>query len=325
MRYFSLYQYKLPINSGLILRGQQQKTRSGLICYLQENKKEGWGEISPLIGFSRETLNEAQKQTVQWLENWQQNKIDDVEKCYPSVAFGLSMALRELVQPFPKLKSLQTVPLCSDSSENTIHSLQRSNPKIVKLKVGRYSPQQDAKNVQQLLTSCPEIFLRLDTNRAWSLDTASEFAKQLSLAEKARIEFIEEPCHTPAQSLQFAKNQQIRIAWDESIQDPKFQLHPQEWLSAIIIKPTLIGSLEKCLNLIEQAKSLGLTTVISSSIESSLGLSQLAQLAEYFTPDTPAGLDTLSLMQHQLLRKFPTSSLPLYGIESPYLQKIYSK
>ncbi|MNV14106.1 o-succinylbenzoate synthase [compost metagenome] len=63
------------------------------------------------------------------------------------------------------------------------------------------------------------------------------------------------------------------------------------------------------------AHALGLTAVISSSIESSLGLTQLARIAAWLTPDTIPGLDTLNLMQAQLVRRWPDNSLPLVDVE----------
>ncbi len=62
------------------------------------------------------------------------------------------------------------------------------------------------------------------------------------------------------------------------------------------------------------AHALGLTAVISSSIESSLGLTQLARIAAWLTPDTVPGLDTLNLMQAQLLRPWPDSALPCLDV-----------
>lgn len=57
------------------------------------------------------------------------------------------------------------------------------------------------------------------------------------------------------------------------------------------------------------AHALGLTAVISSSIESSLGLTQLARIAAWLTPGTLPGLDTLHLMQAQQVR-WPGNALP---------------
>ena len=79
----------------------------------------------------------------------------------------------------------------------------------------------------------------------------------------------------------------------------------------MVIKPTLTGSLEKVREQVQAAHALGLTAVISSSIESSLGLTQLARIAAWLTPDTIPGLDTLSLMQAQQIRHWPGSPLPL--------------
>ena len=60
----------------------------------------------------------------------------------------------------------------------------------------------------------------------------------------------------------------------------------------------------------------GLTAVISSSIESSLGLMQLARIAAWLTPDTIPGLDTLDLMQVQQVRRWPGSPLPLVDVDA---------
>ncbi|MNF12808.1 o-succinylbenzoate synthase [compost metagenome] len=64
------------------------------------------------------------------------------------------------------------------------------------------------------------------------------------------------------------------------------------------------------------AHALGLTAVISSSIESSLGLTQLARIAAWLTPQTIPGLDTLNLMQSQLVRRWPGNTLPHLDIEA---------
>ncbi len=78
----------------------------------------------------------------------------------------------------------------------------------------------------------------------------------------------------------------------------------------MVIKPMLTGSVQKIQQQVAAAKALGLTVVISSSIESSLGLTQLARIAAWLTPGTVPGLDTLQLMKTQLLRRWPQSDLP---------------
>ena len=89
-----------------------------------------------------------------------------------------------------------------------------------------------------------------------------------------------------------------------------------------MIKPMLTGTLEKCISLIEQAHLAGMQAVISSSLESSLGLTQLARITKQYTPEMVAGLDTLHLMTHQLLRPWQGSILPLADENSEFLRLI---
>ena len=93
-------------------------------------------------------------------------------------------------------------------------------------------------------------------------------------------------------------------------------------LAAIVIKPTLVGSIERCAELIAQAHALGIKAVISSSIESSFGLTQLARMAQQYTPNVTPGLDTLDLMDYQVVRTWPGSALPVVGLESEFVTEV---
>lgn len=58
-------------------------------------------------------------------------------------------------------------------------------------------------------------------------------------------------------------------------------------MRAVVIKPTLTGSVQKVQQQVAAAHALGLSAVISSSIESSLGLTQLARVAAADAADHP--------------------------------------
>ena len=73
-------------------------------------------------------------------------------------------------------------------------------------------------------------------------------------------------------------------------------------IAAVVLKPTILGGIERAMQFARKAKSLGLAAVISSSFESSLGILTLAHLAAAISgKDTPVGLDTLSWLEHDLL------------------------
>ncbi len=324
MKTAQLYRYSLPVETGIILRNRRLKQREGLIIHLKQADKEGWGEIAPLPEFSQETLAEAEIAVRQWIEKWLNHQDESLTSYPPSVAFGVSCALAELNGTLSEDANFQTVPLCyGDPDELYAELNQMQGEKIAKIKVGLYEANRDGLIADMFLEAIPDLKLRLDANRSWTLEKALLFASKIAPERKDRIQFLEEPCKTPELSRQFAEQTGINIAWDETVREPDFLVKKEPNLTAIVIKPTLVGSLEKCISLIEQAHQQGLIAVISSSIESSLGLTQLARLAQQYTPNTTPGLDTLNLMQHQLLRCWKGSLHPILGIDNPYIAKLY--
>ncbi|WP_145514449.1 o-succinylbenzoate synthase [Yersinia massiliensis] len=311
MRAATLYRYSLPMDAGVILRYQRLKSRDGILVKLQQGEQTGWGEIAPLPEFSQESLDDAQTAAAQWLQSWVTGDEPDLDPL-PSVAFGLSCALAELDQRLPLAADYRKAPLCTGDPDELFAVLQAlPGEKVAKVKVGLYEAVRDGMIVNVLLEALPDLKLRLDANRSWTRAKADGFAKYVNPELRSRIAFLEEPCKTRAESREFARDTGIAIAWDESVREADFQVEAEPGVAAIVIKPTLVGSIARCQQLVQQAYQAGLVAVISSSIESSLGLTQLARIAHWLTPAAVPGLDTLDLMQAQLLRPWPESTLPL--------------
>ncbi|KHD26642.1 O-succinylbenzoate synthase [Vibrio caribbeanicus] len=316
MRSAKLYRYELPMDSGVILREERLKQREGFVVELELDGETGRGEIAPLPGFSLESMDDAYSQLVEQLALWREGRTFEFDKLYPSVAFGLSMAQLELENQLPQSGCYQAAPLCSGDPDELLPKLNAmTGDKVAKIKVGLYEPIRDGMLVSLFLESIPDLTLRLDANRAWTAEKAQQFAKKVAPSLRGRIAFIEEPCQAPGDSFSFAINTGIAIAWDETLQHAirkdDFKLEDFNGAKAIIIKPTLIGSVQLCIELIERAKALGIKAVISSSIESSLGLTQLARLAQWQLPDEVPGLDTVGLFAQQLEVAWPGCDLPL--------------
>lgn len=324
IRKFQLYKYSIPVDSQLILRNRFLKKREGILVQVSCDDAQGWGEIAPLPEFSKETLEQALEQTIDWLKEWTNasGKLP-LEHLYPSVAFGLSCALAEMKGLLIEEGNYQIAPLCYGDPDELYEPLnQMQGEKVAKIKVGMYEANRDGLIADMLLEAIPDLHLRLDANRSWTLTKAQMFAKYVKPEHRARIQFLEEPCKTPVESLQFAEETGIAIAWDETVRESDFCVEKQPNLAAIVIKPTLVGSLQRCVQLIEQANNCGLKAVISSSIESSFGLTQLARIAQQYTPDTVPGLDTLDLMDYQVVRRWPGSRLPVADFDSEFVEQI---
>lgn len=327
IREYHLYQYSIPVDSQLILRNRFLKKREGLLVQIKCGEHEGWGEIAPLPEFSQETLSEARVQALDWLVRWDEARCHNqklpLENLFPSVAFGLSCALAELKGKLNAQGNYQVAPLCYGDPDELYEPLDNmQGEKVAKIKVGMYEANRDGMITDMLLEAIPDLQLRLDANRNWTPAKAQMFAKYVKPEHRARIQFLEEPCKTPQESLQFAEQTGIAIAWDETVRDAGFQVKKQPHLAAIVIKPTLVGSLDYCVELIQQAQQQGIKAVISSSLESSLGLTQLARIAQQYTPNVTPGLDTLSLMDYQVLRAWPGSDLPLLDLHSEFIVEL---
>ncbi|HAS1785499.1 TPA: o-succinylbenzoate synthase [Enterobacter cloacae] len=310
MRRAQVYRWQIPMDAGVVLRERRLKTRDGFFVHLREGEREGWGEIAPLPGFSLETLDEAQAALMAWTHDWREGD-DPALPDVPSAAFGISCALAELDGSLPDAANYRAAPLCTGDPDE-LFALLSAMPgeKVAKIKVGLYEAVRDGMVVNLLLEAIPDLRLRLDANRAWTPLKAQQFAKYVNPAYRSRIAFLEEPCKTRDDSRAFARETGIAIAWDESLREADFAFVAEPGVSAVVIKPMLTGSLNTVREQVAAAHASGLTVVISSSIESSLGLTQLARVAAWLTPQTTPGLDTLNLMQAQLIRRWPDSTLP---------------
>ncbi len=324
MRKAQLYRYCLEMDSGVVLRDNKLTQREGWIVELVEGDRRALSEISPLPGWSVEDVDQAYIEARRYLHHWIDTGRFDLQQASPSVAFGLSMAELELHGELPQEGNFQSAPLCTGDPDELLPKLsQLSGEKVAKVKVGLYEPVRDGMLVNLFLESIPDLKLRLDANRAWSKEQATQFAKYVKPAYRQRISFIEEPCQSPGESLTFGIDHGIAVGWDETLQqaarEPNFNLSHLTGAKAIVIKPSLIGSVTKCQYLVEQAKSLNLKAVISSSLETSLGLTQLARFARWLTPDDVPGLDTLHLFKQQLHTPWPGSELPLATLDDQEL------
>lgn len=316
MRRAEVWQYLIPMDAGVILRNQRLKQREGLLVRLTQGEQIGWGEVAPLPEFSHENLAEARSALLSWLAQWQTGNAAVLPEL-PSVAFGLSCALAELSGTLPQEADYRVAPLCSGDPDALILTLAAmAGEKIAKVKIGEYEAVRDGMVVNLLLEAVPDLRLRLDTNRRWTPLKARQFAKYVNPAYRARIAFIEEPCQTPEQSREFSLETGIAIAWDESLREADYTFQSEPGVVAVVIKPTLTGSLATIQQQVAAAHQQGQTAVISSALESSLGLTQLARIAAWLTPGVIPGLDTLSLMQAQVIRTWPGSLLPCWSVDN---------
>lgn len=320
----SLYQYRLPLDVLLPVGKQRIDSRAGLIlqasCSVEGKRHQAQVEIAPLsgididqqalMGFSRETLAEVQSDLSALLPKLSGQNIDKLleyadNSPYPSVAFGLSLLHAKLMGKLDAIRPVTAqIPLIyqpTDAPKSLLDSKIAAltmDIHSVKVKVAQTSIEDELRLIYGILSTRPDLKLRLDANRGFTLEQAITFAASLPLDA---IEYIEEPCQNPQDNLLFYQAIGMPYALDESLNDPDYRFAMQNGLAALVIKPMLLGTIEKLADLIDTAQSYGVRCILSSSLESSLGIQDLALLAAMLTPDEIPGLDTLSAFSQDLL------------------------
>lgn len=135
--------------------------------------------------------------------------------------------------------------------------------------------------------------LRVDANAAWSVDEAVEALRAL---DKFDLEYAEQPVATLEDMAALRRRIEVPLAADESIrraEDP-MRVVGLEAADIVVLKVQPIGGVRRCL---EVAEACGLPVVVSSAVETSVGIAAGVALAAAL-PELPyaCGLGTVSLL-----------------------------
>ena len=135
--------------------------------------------------------------------------------------------------------------------------------------------------------------VRVDANGAWSVDEAADALKQL---DAVGLEYAEQPVRTLEEMAALRRLVDVRLAADESVrtaEDP-MRVAGLEAADIVVLKVQPLGGVRRCL---EVAEACGLPVVVSSAVETSVGLAAGVALAAAL-PELPfaCGLGTAQLL-----------------------------
>ncbi|MFI6777779.1 o-succinylbenzoate synthase [Nocardia sp. NPDC050412] len=146
----------------------------------------------------------------------------------------------------------------------------------------------------------PQGSVRVDANAVWDVETAVTHIKQIDRAAGG-LEYVEQPCRTIEELAAVRRRVDVRIAADESIRRAEDPLRVAVAGAAdiAVLKCTPLGGVRRALQVAEAA---GLPCVVSSALETSIGLAaQLALAAALPELEFACGLGTLSLLEGDLV------------------------
>ncbi|MFE3057440.1 o-succinylbenzoate synthase [Nocardia sp. NPDC059239] len=141
----------------------------------------------------------------------------------------------------------------------------------------------------------PDGAVRVDANAVWDVDTAVDRIRLIDRAAGG-LEYVEQPCRTVEELAAVRRRVDVRIAADESIrraEDP-LRVAVAGAADVAVLKCTPLGGVRRAL---EVAAAAGLPCLVSSALETSVGLAAQVALAGALPHlDFACGLDTLSLL-----------------------------
>ncbi len=135
--------------------------------------------------------------------------------------------------------------------------------------------------------------VRIDANGGWSVDQAERMLGELAAFD---LEYAEQPCATLDELAELRRRVDVPIAADESIRRAEDPLRVRAAGAAdiVVLKAQPLGGVRPAL---EIAESCGLPVVVSSAVDTSIGLAAGVALAAAL-PELPyaCGLATMSLL-----------------------------
>jgi O-succinylbenzoate synthase len=186
-----------------------------------------------------------------------------------------------------------TVPAVGPERAHAIVTASGCRTAKVKVAEPGQSPAHDVARVEAVRDALgPDGAIRVDANAAWDVDTA---VARIAELDAVGLEYVEQPCATLAELAALRRRIDVRVAADEVVRraaDP-LAVDLREACDVVVLKVQPLGGVRAALRV---AEAHGLPCVVSSALESSVGIAAGVALAAAL-PELPfaCGLATVAL------------------------------
>jgi O-succinylbenzoate synthase len=248
------------------VRFRGQERRSGVLL----RGAAGWGEFSPFPDYDTVTC-------ARWLAAARE-----------AADQGFPPAVRN------RVPVNTTVPAVDAATAHAMVSASGCTTAKVKVAEAGQTLADDIARVEAVRDALgPTGKVRVDANAAWTVDEAVSALKSLDVFG---LEYAEQPVATLEEMAQLRRRVDVLLAADESVrraEDP-MRVAGLEAADIVVLKVQPIGGVRRCL---EVAEACGLPVVVSSAVETSVGIAAGVALAAAL-PELPyaCGLGTVSLL-----------------------------
>lgn len=289
----------------------------------------GIGEVAPIDRLSPEDLEEVPIELERLRNRLETQTLPadvegvfsfvskNVSKDFPSIRFGLEVALLDLINGgkkniFQQDLSDLSLPINGliwmgdeEFMRDQIKDKLDQGFSCIKLKIGGLDFSTELEIIKSLRQVSSELVIRLDANGAFSPSEALSKLKSLSVFGIHSIEQPILPTQPEAMGIICAKSP-VPIALDEELigvhsSESKAQLLHELKPHFLVLKPTLHGGFAATQEWISLAESSKIGWWITSYLESNVGLNAIAQFASTYDNEEYHGLGTGNLYSNNIL------------------------
>ena len=320
---FDLAPYELPLVSPMVTSYRTIESRRGALVSLAESGLTGWGDVCPMPGWSPHSLDELTGHLVDAASQLGSELLDDVLatlEVVPEARAALAGAACDLAA------QRAGVPLSGLLDDRAVERVRvnasigaASTPRAVgeaslavamgftalKLKVGAVSPDEDVARVEAIRRAIGhDIEIRLDANGAWDVDTAVATLGRLA---GTGIAFCEEPTVGIDAIAAVGARSAIPVAIDESARslDDVSRAFDTGTIDVVVVKPQALGGPDMAMRAIDLARGVGATVVVTSMIDSAIGVAHAVHVAAAAGTEVAHGVATSSLVADDVARALP--------------------
>jgi O-succinylbenzoate synthase len=234
----------------------------------------GWGEFSPFAEY-------GPAESARWLAS-----------AVESATAGWPAPLRD------RVPVNVTVPAVGPERARAIVAASGCRTAKVKVAERGQAPGEDAERVaavrDALDAAGPGGRIRVDANGGWGVDEAARMLRSLA---RYGLEYAEQPCATLDELAALRRLVDVPVAADESVRKAEDPLRVRAAGAAdiVVVKVQPLGGVRAALRV---AEACGLPAVVSSAVDTSVGLAAGVALAAAL-PELPyaCGLATMSLLE----------------------------
>ena len=310
-----LHPFRLALRAPLVTGGVSIRSRAGFLVALSADGITGWGEASPLPGWSHTTLLETEvalrKVCDDLAKRGGSSRASDLSKDGGAVLDSLLAALqgtpharagiagawadllarragRSLTEHLAvdaagsPASSVAVNALIAGSEPSEVEQAAQSAIQAgfgaVKLKVGAVAPDVDVERVRAARSALgAEAELRLDANGAWDEGTALDV---LSRVQDCEIAYCEEPVAGIEAIAAVGRRSPVPVAVDESIHSEADAARALDLgISTLVVKPQALGGPDVALSIAARAHEAGACVVVTSFLDSAVGVTHALHVA----------------------------------------------